>query len=125
MKQQCEREWRRGESCGRKLPDPDNQYRVSRVCKTCEDIQIKSRRIQKENENLQRWGREPHKFRASIEKSEDERADLIRKVRELNAKRPKVAFSRGSSGSGYAALVALSRAKADVEQQSLKNNSRS
>ena len=98
MKEQCDRESRRGETCGRKLPDHYNQYRVSKVCKTCQDIQIKSRRKEKEEGNLRRWSQEPHKFRASIEKSEYNRADLIRKVRELNSSRPKVVYTHFQMG---------------------------
>jgi hypothetical protein len=67
--------------------------RSDSYCKTCQDILVKKRRIKKEEENLARWKREPHKFRASIEKSESERATLIRLVNELERKRPRVAFS--------------------------------
>ena len=94
MKQQCAREWRTGETCGAKLSLDQCLQRSNGYCKICEDILVKKRRIKKEEENLSRWRREPHKFRASIEKSESERAALIRLVYELEQRRPRVAFSR-------------------------------
>lgn len=93
MKQQCAREWRTGETCGAKLSDDRCMSRSDSYCKICQDILVKKRRIKKEEENIARWKREAHKFRASIEKSESERAMLIRLVNELERKRPRVAFS--------------------------------
>ena len=93
MKQQCAREWRTGETCGAKLSHDQCMSRSDSYCKICQDILVKKRRIQKEEENLARWKREPHRFRASIEKSESERVLLMRLVNELERRRPRVAFS--------------------------------
>ena len=67
--------------------------RSDSYCKICLDIGTKKRRMQKEQENIDRWKREPHKFRASIEKAESERAMLMRLINDLERKRPRVAFS--------------------------------
>jgi hypothetical protein len=93
MKQQCPREWRTGETCGAKLSDDRYMNRSSEYCKICQDILVKRRRIKKEEDNLARWRREPGKFKASIEKSENERATLIRLVNDLDRKRPRAIFS--------------------------------
>ena len=98
MKQQCPREWRTGETCGAKLSHDQCMSRSNEYCKICQDILVKKRRIKKEEENLARWKREPGKFRASIEKSEVERATLIRLVNDLERKRPRVAFSLHGGG---------------------------
>jgi hypothetical protein len=98
MKQQCPREWRTGETCGAKLSHDQCMSRSNEYCKICQDILVKKRRIKKEEENLARWKREPGKFRASIEKSEVERATLIRLVSDLERKRPRVAFSLHGGG---------------------------
>lgn len=97
MKQQCAREWRTGETCGAKLSHEMYTTYDSGYCKICQDIQVKRRRIKKEEENLARWRREPQRFKASIEKAEAERDALLRTVAELNAKRPSVAFSWGGA----------------------------
>lgn len=94
MKQQCQREHRTGETCGAKLSSDEYLARSNSYCKICEDILVKKRRIKKEEENLSRWMREPHRFRASIEKSESERAALMRLVADLDQKRPRNVFSR-------------------------------
>lgn len=94
MKQQCPREWRTGETCGAKLSHDQHMHKNNEYCKICQDILVKKRRIKKEEENLARWKREPGKFRANIEKSEVERATLIRLVNDLERKRPRAAFSR-------------------------------
>jgi hypothetical protein len=93
MKQQCPREWRTGETCGAKLSDDRYMNRSSEYCKICQDILVKRRRIKKEEDNLARWRREPGKFKASIEKSENERATLIRIVNYLDRTRPRAIFS--------------------------------
>jgi len=93
MKQQCQREWRTGETCGAKLFHDLWTTSDPGVCRICQDIQVKKRRIKREEENLARWRREPHKFRASIEKAEADREALLKTVAELNSKRSSVILS--------------------------------
>jgi septal ring factor EnvC (AmiA/AmiB activator) len=93
MKQQCIREWRTGETCGAKLLHDQHMSRSDSYCKICLEIGRKKRRMQKEQENIDRWKQEPHKFKASIEKAESERAMLMRIINDLEKKRPRVAFS--------------------------------
>jgi hypothetical protein len=92
MKMQCAREYRTGETCRAKLSNDMCMSRSYSYCKICKAILAKKQRIKKEEENLTRWKREPHKFRASIEKSESERAALLRMVNDLKLKRPMIAF---------------------------------
>lgn len=67
FKQHCNREYRTGETCGMKLVM--QTYGLQMKCKTCEKIDTKRRRLQHEQERLQRWAREPNKYSASIEKA--------------------------------------------------------
>ena len=94
MKQQCSREWRTGETCGARLSYDQYLTQSDSYCKICQDILVKKRRIKREEENLTRWKREPLRFRASIEKSEQERAELIAKIQDLEQRRPRVLHSR-------------------------------
>ena len=63
----CNQEYRIGETCGMKLIN--QTLLVPQKCKICDKIDTKLRRREKLVENVTRWNREAHKFRASIEKA--------------------------------------------------------
>lgn len=76
------------------------------ICKICDEINTKTRRLVKTRDNIARWGREPDKFSASLEKAEREGRELEDKIRELNLRRPSIATNINggrSSGSSRAA----------------------
>ncbi|KAK5227342.1 hypothetical protein LTR47_006738 [Exophiala xenobiotica] len=81
-----------GETCGARLIDPDNVTKVNDDCKLCQEIQVKRRRLQKENDNIARWRREGGNFRASIEKAQREVKQLEETIAEMHSRRPKVKY---------------------------------
>ena len=91
MKMQCAREWRTGETCGARLFHDNFVNKSPNICRICADIQVKLRRMKKEEENLARWKREAHRFGASIEKAESERETLRTQINELNGRRTSIA----------------------------------
>ncbi|KAL7809554.1 hypothetical protein V8C26DRAFT_266912 [Trichoderma gracile] len=71
FKQQCNKEYRMGETCGLKLvyhtiPDPD-------VCRLCHDREKKERRLSKMVSDVERWQKEGNRS-ATIERTEGEMA---------------------------------------------------
>ena len=46
-------------------------YHVGEICKICDKIAIKQRRIDKEVGNIRRWAREGSRWKANIRKSEE------------------------------------------------------
>ena len=95
---QCVREHRTGESCAAKLSDPFSLARDPGFCTICRTILAKRRRIEREDNNLARWKQDPRRLRATIEKSEAEKKELIEKVRDLESKRSSVIYCCVSGG---------------------------
>jgi hypothetical protein len=60
---------------------------VGQKCKLCEKIDTKVRRRQAEVERVNRWQREGHKFRASIDKSMEIIRGLDGEIYELSCER--------------------------------------
>ncbi|KAI9735165.1 MAG: hypothetical protein M1834_001753 [Cirrosporium novae-zelandiae] len=87
FKQHCNREYRTGETCGMKLVM--QTYPVAQKCKICEKLDIKQRKKNQELDRINRWQREPHKFRASIEKAWNTIAELENEIANLNYERQK------------------------------------
>ena len=75
FRQHCNREYRIGETCGTKLVNAT--INLPDKCTGCEKIEKKERRLQKACMDLRRWQMEPQKFKASIEKAQDD-------IRQLN-----------------------------------------
>lgn len=73
FRQQCTKEYRTGETCGLKLVF-DTAYKPEQ-CKTCDQIARKKRRIQKMENDIERWRKEGNR-RATIEKTEYDIADI-------------------------------------------------
>lgn len=70
FRQHCQQEYRTGETCGMKMI-----YRTIGLpehCAFCEKIEKKERRIAKARSDVARWAVEPHRYRASIEKAQDD-----------------------------------------------------
>ena len=97
MMERCPRQHRIGETCGAKLVHPDHILdRSTELCKICQEIEVKRRRLQKLQDNINRWEPQGNTFAASLEKAKLERTQMIQKMRDLNARRVSVLF-RGTS----------------------------
>ncbi|KAF3070270.1 hypothetical protein V8C43DRAFT_272601 [Trichoderma afarasin] len=77
FRQQCNKEYRMGETCGLKLiyetkPDPD-------VCKLCHDTEKKRRRLAKMTLDVERWKVEGNRT-ATIERTEEEMAAVSAQI---------------------------------------------
>lgn len=90
MMERCARQHRMGEVCGAKLVDEANITRRQEPCRTCQDIDVKKRRLQKIQDNIERWAPQGDVFQASLNKALGERAELVRKIDELQQTRPRV-----------------------------------
>ncbi|ETR97455.1 hypothetical protein M419DRAFT_91501 [Trichoderma reesei RUT C-30] len=81
FKQQCNKEYRMGETCGLKLvyhtiPDPD-------VCRLCHDREKKERRLNKMIADVERWKQEGNRT-ATIERTEGEMAIVQEQICAMN-----------------------------------------
>lgn len=90
MRERCPRQHRIGETCGAKLVHTESITDKDEPCKTCQELQVKQRRLAKIRENIDRWSSEGDRFLASLDKAEREAQELKEKIRELHAKRPSV-----------------------------------
>ncbi|KAL7941376.1 hypothetical protein V8C42DRAFT_334995 [Trichoderma barbatum] len=80
FRQQCNKEYRMGETCGLKLiyetiPDPD-------VCKLCHDIDKKVRRVTKMTSDVERWKVEGNRS-ATIERTEEDMAGVMQQIEDM------------------------------------------
>ncbi|KAK1759885.1 hypothetical protein QBC47DRAFT_117168 [Echria macrotheca] len=80
FKQQCNKEYRTGETCGLKLVF-DTAYQMDH-CKICDTIGKKERRKNKMKDDINRWRREGNR-RATIEKTQQDVDDLERQIYDL------------------------------------------
>jgi len=88
FKQHCSKEYRTGETCGMKLAM--NTYRKAEKCKTCEKIDTKRGRLEKEMKRIDRWVKEMNSGisrGASIEASEEICYNLNSEIAQLEADR--------------------------------------
>ena len=99
MMERCPRQHRIGETCGAKLAHPDHIEARPEPCKTCQEIEVKKRRLSRVNENIARWTSERGRFAALLEKAENERAQLLDKLNELQAQRTSVMYGMGGQRS--------------------------
>ncbi|EJP66059.1 uncharacterized protein BBA_05030 [Beauveria bassiana ARSEF 2860] len=82
FRQQCNKEYRMGETCGLKLVyitknEPD-------VCKLCHDIEKKQRRYDKMARDVERWQREGNR-RATIERTCGEMREVADQIHNMRA----------------------------------------
>ncbi|KAL2150588.1 hypothetical protein VTH82DRAFT_7151 [Thermothelomyces myriococcoides] len=80
FREQCPKEYRTGETCGLKLIY--HTHMESKVCKLCEQIGKKQRRVAKMAEDIERWRSEGNR-RATIEKTEREMMELNLQIHQL------------------------------------------
>lgn len=80
FRQQCNKEYRTGETCGLKLVY-DTTYQQGN-CRLCEQIQKKNRRVNKMAQDIQRWQREGNR-RATIEKTEGDIQEITAQISEI------------------------------------------
>ncbi|KAF2098169.1 hypothetical protein NA57DRAFT_57335 [Rhizodiscina lignyota] len=99
FRQHCNREYRIGETCGMKLIMAT--VNVQENCKTCDKIQTKRRRQQQEAERIQRWMKEPHKYKASIEKARDTINELEEEIQKLWSEKQKKLNAIGAQSQPY------------------------
>ncbi|KAK8919856.1 hypothetical protein VCV18_008684 [Metarhizium anisopliae] len=77
FRQQCNKEYRMGETCGLKLV---YETKVEReVCKLCHDMEKKQRRYDKMYRDVQRWQREGNRS-ATIERTCGEMQDVLNQI---------------------------------------------
>ncbi|KAK5658085.1 hypothetical protein OQA88_2641 [Cercophora sp. LCS_1] len=80
FREQCNKEYRTGETCGLKLVyDTSLQHGV---CKICDQLTKKDRRVRKMYEDIARWQREGNR-RATIEKTQSDIMDIQTQMQEL------------------------------------------
>lgn len=99
MMERCPRQHRIGETCGAKLAHPDHIEARPEPCKTCQEIEVKKRRLARLNDNIVRWTAERGRFAALLEKAENERNQLLEKLNDLQAQRTSVVYGMGGQRS--------------------------
>ena len=93
MKMQCELQWHIGETCGL-APKPLDGFifQLQEQCRYCKEMQPKKRRIKKAESDIKRWQQDDaQKWRANIEKAQDDLTSLSGQLIKLNNKRTSVA----------------------------------
>lgn len=80
FRQQCNKEYRTGETCGLKLVY-DTNYKDEK-CKLCDQIEKKQRRYHKMRQDVDRWRREGNR-RATIEKTEYDMAEVQEAINKI------------------------------------------
>lgn len=81
FRQHCQKEYRTGETCGMKMIY--QTIALNDKCTQCEKIEKKLRRREKAMSDLERWSREPAKFKASIQKAREDIAQLEAEIQTL------------------------------------------
>lgn len=89
MKQQCELQYRMGETCGfAPKPHPDHMHLSVDLCTHCAGIERKRRRRLKQEADIRRWEAEdPMMWRNNIRHAREICAVLDREIYDLNSKR--------------------------------------
>lgn len=85
--ERCPRQHRIGETCGAKLVATENVDRIPELCRICQEIEVKKRRLQKTAENIDRWAPQGSQFASSLAKAKLEKAQFIEKIGELESRR--------------------------------------
>lgn len=94
FRQHCQKEYRTGETCGAKLIY--ETMHIDKDCTMCEKIERKRRRLDKHKEDYARWSREPHKFKATLEKTYREMQELVAEIQSLMQEKELKARSVGN-----------------------------
>lgn len=85
FRQHCQKEYRTGETCGMKMIFAT--YQLPQKCTACEKIEKKKRRREKALSDIARWQRDGGKFRASIEKAQDDVRQLELEIANMIAEK--------------------------------------
>ncbi|GAB7363381.1 hypothetical protein MBLNU230_g3659t1 [Neophaeotheca triangularis] len=85
FRQHCQKEYRTGETCGMKMVF--QTLPLAEKCKLCQKIEAKQRRLAKAKDDYQRWGREPQRFKASLEKCYGDMKALSGEIQGLMAEK--------------------------------------
>lgn len=80
FRQQCNKEYRTGETCGLKLVYTTNTD--ADVCKICKDMEKKQRKFTKLQSDIYRWQREGNRT-ATIEKAERDMSEVDAAIRTM------------------------------------------
>jgi hypothetical protein len=80
FREQCNKEYRTGETCGLRLVY--QTYQMPGQCKTCDTLDKKNRRRSKMCDDVDRWSREGGR-RATIERTQAEIVELGVQIAEL------------------------------------------
>jgi hypothetical protein len=106
FKQHCNKEYRRGETCGMKLVN--DVIPKTEVCTICDKIERKTRRYWKAQEKLDKWGAEGRlrELQATVEKTQEEQMDLRREIEKLQGEREDRAKQIGRTTRGAQHAVA-------------------
>jgi hypothetical protein len=123
IKSRCELQFRLGETCGMAPRPLDGYiYRLQEQCRYCKDMKPKMRRIEKAESDIRRWQHDgPRKWRANIEKAQDDLQLLRRELLELNNKRSSVSRTLGSADYPILPHQLSSLIVPRVEKQSLND----
>ncbi|KAF3759971.1 hypothetical protein M406DRAFT_224711, partial [Cryphonectria parasitica EP155] len=84
--QQCNKEYRTGETCGRKFVY-DTNYK-NQDCRLCEDMRKKQRRYSKMAQDVERWRREGNR-KATIAKAECDMVDIREAITKIEGEHTK------------------------------------
>lgn len=82
---QCQKEYRRGETCGMKLVFAAIQQ--PKCCKLCEKVNTKINKRRKCEDNIRRWTRDGGRNKCSIEKAQEEIQVLDSEIKALERQR--------------------------------------
>ena len=80
FREQCNKEYRTGETCGMKLVYGTDYLET--CCKTCDQINTKTRRLHKMHDDVARWRNEGNR-RATIEKTQKDMREIQGQIDEL------------------------------------------
>ncbi|RMZ92586.1 hypothetical protein DV736_g140, partial [Chaetothyriales sp. CBS 134916] len=87
MRERCPRQYQQlGQVCKAKLVHTETSNRVDRVCRTCEAIQVKHRRLVKARERIE-WKRKNGGFENSLARMEEEMVEILAEINGLEASR--------------------------------------
>ncbi|EXJ66957.1 uncharacterized protein A1O5_09603, partial [Cladophialophora psammophila CBS 110553] len=93
MKDRCDRQKRIGETCPATLLDHNNLTKVIGYCKVCQQIAVKRRKLQREENNIRRWHSEGNKLPLMMDKAVKTTEKLREEIIKLHNKRTSVQLS--------------------------------
>ena len=83
FREQCDREWRIGETCGLKFVN--ELHEDPSICKLCSEMERKQRKIDKMEKDIARWRKEGNR-QATIERTGEALSHVLQQMRDLQDK---------------------------------------